>query len=61
VDGPSRIDGNRQFAAVPIQAEEVVVAWSGPVVSNTELRRIAAGGKYHSSAAIGETATSSSM
>jgi uncharacterized protein len=51
----SAIEGTGQYAAAPFRAGDVVSVWGGgSVISDAELRRIAASGHRYSSAAIGE-------
>jgi hypothetical protein len=53
--GPSSIEGSRLYAAAPIRAGETVFVWGGGrIISDAELRAVAASGRRYSSAAFGE-------
>jgi hypothetical protein len=53
--GASSIDGNGLYASAPIRAGKVVFVWGGgTIISDAELRAIAASGRRYSSAAINE-------
>ena len=53
--GPSTIEGSRLYAAAPIRAGETVFVWGGGrIISDAELRAVAASGRRYSSAAFGE-------
>jgi RimJ/RimL family protein N-acetyltransferase len=53
--GSSTIEGSRLHAAEPIRAGETVFVWGGgSIISDAELRAVAASGRRYSCAAIGE-------
>jgi uncharacterized protein len=53
--GPSTIEGNRLYASAPIRAGEAVFIWGGgTIISDAELRAVAASGRRYRSAAVGE-------